>query len=107
MKFQRTFFFAIGLALNFYSVRVIGAAETNSALSLTDGWKQVPFKYQIQHPYDLKTADRYDFDATNNIHHFWVFFTDKPHARRRTKRPRALKCVWKLSARANTCSMAM
>jgi len=28
----------------------------------------------------LKTSDRYDFDPTNNIHHFWVCYTDKPHA---------------------------
>jgi hypothetical protein len=47
---------------------------------LTDGWQQVPFKYEIQHPYDLPANDRYDFDPTNNIHHFWVYFTDKPHA---------------------------
>ena len=70
----------IFLALNLFLIRTADAAETNSAASLTDGWKQVPFKYDIQHPYDLKTSDRYDFDATNNIHHFWVYFTDKPHA---------------------------
>ena len=70
-------FAAIFLALTLISLR---AAETNSAASLTDGWKQIPFTFQIQHPYDLRTADRYDFDATNNTHHFWVFFTDKPHA---------------------------
>jgi len=70
----------IFLALNLISVRVAGAAETNSAASLTDGWQQVPFKYEIQHPYDLKTSDRYDFDVMNNIHHFWVYSTDKPHA---------------------------
>jgi hypothetical protein len=56
------------------------AAETNAVANLTAGWKPVQFKYEIQHPYDLKTQDRYDFDPTNNIHHFWVFFADKPHA---------------------------
>src|SRR5580698_5791951 len=50
------------------------------APGLTTGWQQVPFKFEIQHPYDLKLSDRYDFDPTNNIHHFWVYFTDKPHA---------------------------
>src|SRR5882672_7751785 len=75
--FQRALFALIFLALNLISVH---GAETNSAASLMDGWKQIPFKYEIQHPYDLKTSDRYDFDATNNTHHFWVYFTDKPHA---------------------------
>jgi hypothetical protein len=59
-------------------VRISGA-ETNSA-SLTDGWKSIPLKFEIQHPYDLKPSDRYDFDPTNNVHHFWVNFSDKPHA---------------------------
>src|ERR1039458_9577761 len=70
-------FASIFLALNLISIR---AAETNSAASPTDGWKPVPFKSDIQHPYDLKASDRSDFDATNNVHHFWVYFTDKPHA---------------------------
>jgi hypothetical protein len=56
------------------------AVETNAIASLTDGWKQVPFTFQIQHPYDLKPSDRYEFDPTNHVHHFWVYFTDKPHA---------------------------
>ena len=47
---------------------------------LTDGWQEVPFKFEIQHPYDLQTSDRYDFDPTNSVHHFWVYFTDKPHS---------------------------
>jgi hypothetical protein len=68
--------FAAGLL----PVGAVKGAETNTAASLTEGWKPVPFKFEIQHPYDLKTADRYDFDATNNTHHFWVYFTDKPHA---------------------------
>ncbi len=53
---------------------------TSRAANLTEGWRQEPFKYEIQHPYDLKTSDRYDFDATNNTHHFWIYFSDKPHA---------------------------
>ena len=72
------------------AVLTIAAAEpqpqavTNAPASpttdLTAGWTQKKFTYQIQHPYDLKTSDRYSYDATNDIHHFWVYFTDKPHA---------------------------
>jgi len=65
------------VALSLVSAR---AAETNSGVSLTGGWRQIPFKYEIQHPFDLKTSDRYEFDSTNSVHHFWVYFTDKPHA---------------------------
>ena len=75
MNHRHDFFAAMLLALNMFSLH----AETNSA-SLTAGWKQIPFKYEIQHPYDLKTSDRYDFDPTNHVHHFWVYFKDKPHA---------------------------
>lgn len=60
--------------------RVFGGTKPVLAASLTDGWKEIPFTYEIQHPYDLKASDRYDFDVTNNIHRFWVYFTDKPHA---------------------------
>ena len=70
----------LGFALGQVVPVVAGAAETNLAPVVAGGWKPVPFKFEIQHPYDLKTSDRYDFDATNNIHHFWVYFTDKPHA---------------------------
>jgi len=52
------------------------SAETND---LTRGWKQIPLKFKIQKPYDLEVKDRYSFDSTNNIHNFWVYFTDKPH----------------------------
>jgi len=57
-------------------------SATSSAAepTLTNGWQPVQFKYEIQHPYDLKTSDRYDYDSTNNVHHFWVYFKDKPHA---------------------------
>lgn len=47
--------------------------------NLTEGWKQVPFKFEVQHPYDLKLNERYKFDTTSNTHDFWVFFKDKPH----------------------------
>src|SRR5277367_927774 len=69
-------------ALVFFSAVAEAAelVETNAVTNLTDGWRLMPFKYEIQHPYDLKTSDRYDFDATNNIHHFWIYFSDKPHA---------------------------
>ena len=65
--------FASGLA------HALSGAEPNARASLTDGWKQIPFTYEIQHPYDLTAGDRYDFDVTNGLHHFWVYFTDKPH----------------------------
>jgi len=61
------------------ALSVIRAAH-GADVGVTEGWQEIPFKYDIQHPYDLKTSDRYEFDATNNIHHFWVYFTDKPHA---------------------------
>jgi Alginate lyase len=77
MKLRHLCLLAIGL---FYSVCISGAAESNSAANVTTGWKQVPFKFEIQHPYDLKTSDRYAYDPTNDIHRFWVYFTDKPHA---------------------------
>src|ERR1017187_10694759 len=79
MKIQRIILARIFLAVNLFLNRTVDA-ETNSAASLTDGWKQAPFKFDIQHPYDLKASDRYDFDAASNAHHFWVYFTDKPHA---------------------------
>ena len=71
---------ALGLNLAGAVEKAGTSAATNAAADPTAGWQQTAFKYDIQHPYDLKTSDRYDFDATNNIHHFWVFFTDKPHA---------------------------
>jgi alginate lyase len=58
------------------------AAETtnNTATDVTHGWKEMTFNYEVQHPYDLELKERYKFDATNNLHDFWVYFTDKPHA---------------------------
>jgi hypothetical protein len=69
-------------ALNLCLICLLTSCATTPppAPSLTTGWQQMPFKFEIQHPYDLKLSDRYDFDPTNNIHHFWVYFTDKPHA---------------------------
>jgi hypothetical protein len=71
---------ALVMALVCGVTKAVEMAETNTAANLLQGWRQMPFKYDVQHPYDLKTSDRYDFDAKNNIHHFWVYFTDKPHA---------------------------
>ena len=70
-------------ALAFFALRGPAAESTNNAASAEDvtrGWKEMPFKYQVQHPYDLELKERYKFDATNNLHDFWVFFSDKPHA---------------------------
>lgn len=80
MKIQRLALAGILLVLAFYPGCLIAAAGTNSVASMMNGWKLVPFHFEIQHPYDLKVGDRYDFDPTNNVHHFWVNFTDKPHA---------------------------
>ncbi|HSY18056.1 MAG TPA: polysaccharide lyase family 7 protein [Candidatus Acidoferrales bacterium] len=66
------------LALGF--THDVSGAGTNPGAGVTDGWKPMPFTHEIQHPFDLKMSDRYDFDATNGIHHFWIRFTDKPHA---------------------------
>jgi hypothetical protein len=40
----------------------------------------VPFQFEIQPPYDLKTGGRCDFDPAQNIRHFWILCPDKPHA---------------------------
>ncbi|HSY18401.1 MAG TPA: polysaccharide lyase family 7 protein [Candidatus Acidoferrales bacterium] len=80
MKIFRLAPTGIVFALAVLSVGLVHGAATNAPASLTDGWKPVPFTFEVQHPYNLKTADRYEFDATNNTHHFWVYFTDKPHA---------------------------
>lgn len=56
-----------------------GETPGTSSGYLSQGWKQIPFKYEVQHPYDLPLKDRYKFDALSNTHDFWVFFTDKPH----------------------------
>jgi hypothetical protein len=77
MKMQNLCLLAIGLC---YSVCLSEAATSDSAANLTTGWKQVPFTFEIQHPYDLKTSDRYAYDPKDDIHDFWVYFIDKPHA---------------------------
>jgi hypothetical protein len=53
--------------------------ERTDTNSLTHGWTPVPLKFHIQKPYDLPVSERYRFDATQNIHDFRVYFTDKPH----------------------------
>jgi hypothetical protein len=55
-------------------------SDSGTSSSLTSGWQEVNYKYEIQHPYDLPRDSRYDYDADSNTHHFWVFYTDKPHA---------------------------
>ena len=56
-----------------------GCASARRAAALTRGWVQKPFTYTIQYPYDLKPADRYQYDQKRNIHDFWINYTDKPH----------------------------
>ena len=80
MKTHRLALAGIIFTLNFFIIRDVSGVEVNPVASLTNGWAQVPFTYEIQHPYDLKPSDRYHYDATDNIHDFWVYFTDKPHA---------------------------
>lgn len=74
-----SFVIIILAVLNFFLVGAANGADATVA-RLTDGWKRVPFQYVIQHPYDLDVTNRYQFDPANNVHHFWVYFTDKPHA---------------------------
>src|ERR1041385_7144755 len=50
-----------------------------NAADVTRGWKEVPFRFEIQKPYDLEVKDRYRFDAATGTHDFWIYFTDKPH----------------------------
>jgi len=71
---------AMLLALSSSCSSVMHEADATAPSPLTEGWKPVDLKYEIQHPYDLKTTDRYDFDAATGVHHFWVYFKDKPHA---------------------------
>lgn len=63
-----------------FAFKGISAESTNAIADFSHGWKDVPFKYEVQHPYDLDLKQRYKFDPTGNTHDFWVFFTDKPHA---------------------------
>lgn len=55
------------------------AAGFARAAGITDGWTQVPFKYEIQHPYNLQESDRYSYDSATDTHTFWILKTDKPH----------------------------
>src|SRR5690348_3894217 len=78
MKTTPTLF---AILLSFLAFHGVAAESTNNAADdLMRGWKEMAFKYQVQHPYDLELKERYKFDATNNIHDFWVYFSDKPHA---------------------------
>jgi hypothetical protein len=54
----------------------------------TIGWKQVPFKFDVQKPWDLDVSKRYRFDPTNGIYDLWVYKTDKPHAPNNKTDPR-------------------
>jgi hypothetical protein len=56
----------------------VSAQHANSA-DATRGWREVPFSFDIQKPYDLEVKDRYRFDAATGTHDFWIYFADKPH----------------------------
>jgi hypothetical protein len=55
------------------------AAGLARAASPTDGWTSVPFKYEIQHPYDQQENERYRYDSAADTHVFWILKSDKPH----------------------------
>jgi hypothetical protein len=80
MKTHRIALALFNLVLGCFLAGCATAPTAPPPPKLTDGWQSVQYKFEIQHPYDLKTSDRYEFDPTNNIHHFWIYFTDKPHA---------------------------
>src|SRR5262245_61721641 len=63
----------------FGSAADLPAAGSGETKELTRGWTPVPLKYHVQKPYDLDLKERYRFDSTNNVHDFWVYFSDKPH----------------------------
>jgi hypothetical protein len=48
--------------------------------ALHAGFILQPLKFEVQHPYDLKLAERYSYDKATDTHDLWVLDTDKPHA---------------------------
>lgn len=80
MKFLQTICrAAIALAI-FTGCASVSNRTAPAANPLTAGWTPMKFKYEVQHPYDLKLSDRYRYDAKTDTHDFWVYFSDKPHA---------------------------
>lgn len=75
---MKKFIKAVFLAAVVFGVLAVGAAET--IVNPVAGWTPEKLNYSIQFPYNLKQADRYDFDAKTNTHHFWVYSNDLPHA---------------------------
>ncbi len=69
------------LILSALSVAVLTASHEHEhyklSSSLTDGWTQKSFDYDIQKPYDKDLSERYELK--NGVHHFWVYENDKPH----------------------------
>ena len=57
---------------------VSALADTNSAPLPTDGWTPDKLDYKIQFPYNQTEGNRYS--SSNEVHHLWVFNTDKPFA---------------------------
>jgi hypothetical protein len=55
---------------------------------LTSGWTPEKLHFEIQSPYDLKHTDRYAYDAGTDMHHLWVFATDKPNTKSSKRPPR-------------------
>ena len=47
--------------------------------ALRAGFVLQPLHFEVQHPYDLKLAERYSYDPATDTHDLWVFESDKPH----------------------------
>jgi hypothetical protein len=50
------------------------------------GWTEYEDTFRLEYPYDLMPSDRYTFE--NGIYTFWIYPTDKPHAKGNTTAPR-------------------
>ena len=54
-----------------------GLEENVMLANPTDGWKEVPYDFLYNYPYDLDISDRHTLSGTQ--HHFWVYDYDKSH----------------------------
>jgi hypothetical protein len=56
-----------------------GSRAATQPSAVTAGWTERPLRFEVQHPYDLKLADRYGYDAGTDTLDLWVLGTDKAH----------------------------
>jgi len=54
----------------------------------TNAWVPDSMHFAVQSPYNLKHDARYSFEAKTQMHHLWVFNTDKPDTKSSTRPPR-------------------